>query len=217
MMAVGGGETQRSGERGGVGAYEAVAHATGVVVLARDGLGPQGAAFERVVCDVLRGYRLSMLRITSAAQAQGEGERAGAELLGLVHRVLAALDWLRDGGHLARQGVGLLGIELGAAAVLQAAAQRPGCAAAVVSGCGRPDGVAACLSQVQAATLLIAGAGEPDLVQANRLAMRTLTCPKRLEIVPGARPLRDEPAALDAAAHLAGTWFVKHLSPRRLQ
>jgi putative phosphoribosyl transferase len=77
---------------------------------------------------------------------------------------------------------------------------------------GRPDLVAAWLPHVQEPTLLIVGAAEAELVQVNRAAMRALTCSKRLEIVPAVGPLGDEPAALDAAAHLAGSWFVHHLS-----
>jgi len=37
--------------------------------------------------------------------------------------------------------------------------------------------------------------------------LRQLTCPARLEIIPGATHLFEEPGALDAVAHLARRWF----------
>ena len=40
--------------------------------------------------------------------------------------------------------------------------------------------------------------------------LRELRCEKRLEVVPQATHLFEEPGALDAVAHLAGHWFVDH-------
>jgi putative phosphoribosyl transferase len=40
-----------------------------------------------------------------------------------------------------------------------------------------------------------------------------LRCERRLEIVPGATHLFEEPGTLEAVATLAGRWFRKHLVP----
>ncbi len=48
----------------------------------------------------------------------------------------------------------------------------------------------------------------------NRAALHALHCEKRLEIVPGASHLFEEPGALDAVAHLAADWFIRHVSER---
>jgi hypothetical protein len=50
----------------------------------------------------------------------------------------------------------------------------------------------------------------------NRQAFTQLTCRKRLEIVPGATHLFEEPGTLETVARLAGDWFLQHLAaPRR--
>jgi hypothetical protein len=38
----------------------------------------------------------------------------------------------------------------------------------------------------------------------------------RLEVVPGASHLFQEPGALEAVAHLAGDWFTQHLEGKRI-
>jgi hypothetical protein len=42
--------------------------------------------------------------------------------------------------------------------------------------------------------------------------MTQMIAPVRLEIVPGATHLFEEPGALDDVARLARDWFVRHLS-----
>jgi putative phosphoribosyl transferase len=50
----------------------------------------------------------------------------------------------------------------------------------------------------------------------NRMALRQLRCNKRLEVVPDATHLFEEPGALRSVAQLAAAWFATHLghSPR---
>lgn len=47
----------------------------------------------------------------------------------------------------------------------------------------------------------------------NRKAMRQLGGETRLEIVPGASHLFEEPGTLEQVARLAGDWFTRHLTP----
>jgi putative phosphoribosyl transferase len=75
--------------------------------------------------------------------------------------------------------------------------------------------VAALLSRVQAATLLIAGDDDAEILAAHHRALRTLVCAKRLEILPGSGARFDDADATATAAHLAGQWFVDHLAPQR--
>jgi hypothetical protein len=46
----------------------------------------------------------------------------------------------------------------------------------------------------------------------NRQAMRLRRCALRLEIVPGATQLCEEPGALERVAELARDWFAQHLT-----
>jgi pimeloyl-ACP methyl ester carboxylesterase len=99
----------------------------------------------------------------------------------------------------------------GAAAALMAAAERPERVGTVVSRGGRPDLAAAALPRRQAPTLLIVGAADPVVLELNREALNALRAEKRLEVVPGASHLFEEPGALERVTGLARDWFVHHL------
>jgi pimeloyl-ACP methyl ester carboxylesterase len=94
-----------------------------------------------------------------------------------------------------------------------AAAQLPKEIAAVVSRGGRPDLAMAALPRVRAATLLVVGGDDTEVLGFNRVAFAYLECEKRLEVVPGATHLFEEPGTLEEVAALAGDWFVSHLCP----
>jgi pimeloyl-ACP methyl ester carboxylesterase len=65
---------------------------------------------------------------------------------------------------------------------------------------------------VGAPTLLIVGGLDDVVIGANRSAYRQLHVERRLEIIPGATHLFEEPGALEQVAKLAGDWFVRHLA-----
>jgi dienelactone hydrolase len=111
--------------------------------------------------------------------------------------------------------IGYFGASTGAAAALIAAAALPRLAGAVVSRGGRPDLASDALEYVQAATLLIVGGEDREVIELNRQAYARLVCEKRLEIIPGATHLFEEPGALEAVARLATAWFRHHLVDAR--
>lgn len=119
-------------------------------------------------------------------------------------RQLAAL-------HQASKSIGLFGASTGAAAALIAAAECPHEVQAVVSRGGRPDLAAEALSRVEAPTLFIVGGEDDACIPLNRSAYGRLHCAKRLEIVPGATHLFEEPGTLTKAADMAADWFVQYL------
>jgi len=59
--------------------------------------------------------------------------------------------------------------------------------------------------------LLIVGGWDSAVIQMNRDAMRQMRAEVKLEIVPGASHLFEEPGALDRVAALAGDWFTRYL------
>jgi putative phosphoribosyl transferase len=82
----------------------------------------------------------------------------------------------------------------------------------VVSRGGRPDLAShAALHKVKAPTLLIVGGDDTGVIELNEQAYAELGCEKRLEIVPGATHLFEEPGKLEAVARLAAEWFTRHL------
>jgi putative phosphoribosyl transferase len=130
----------------------------------------------------------------------------------LAERVISAIDWLGSDASLADLPVGCFGASTGAAAALIAAAERPRRVAAVVSRGGRPDLAGNALPRVKAPTLLIVGGRDIEVIQLNRQAQALLGGESRLEIVPGATHLFEEPGALEQVAALAQEWFLRYLT-----
>jgi len=132
----------------------------------------------------------------------------------LANRVIAITDWLAGNEATAGLGVGSFGASTGAAAALIGAAARPDRVKAVVSRGGRPDLAGDHLPRVNQPTLLVVGGNDDVVVDLNRQALQRLSGAARLEIVPGAGHLFEEPGALEQVAALARDWFVRHL-PRK--
>jgi dienelactone hydrolase len=134
----------------------------------------------------------------------------------LARRLVAVTDWISTRTDTRHMPIGYFGASTGAAAALIAAAELPQLVAAVVSRGGRPDLAARVLPTVQAPTLLIVGSLDVPVIAMNRRALDALTAEKKLEIVPGASHLFEEPGTLEIAAGLASEWFRRHLrAPRR--
>lgn len=130
----------------------------------------------------------------------------------LAERVVGATDWLKQQPDTSKLAIGYFGASTGAAAALVAAAERPNHVGAVVSRGGRPDLAGQALRRVKAPTLLIVGGRDVPVIGLNEDALAQLTAEKRLEIVPGATHLFEEPGALEEVARLARGWFQRHLS-----
>jgi dienelactone hydrolase len=129
----------------------------------------------------------------------------------LGRRVIAAADWAASEPSVRDLRIGYFGASTGGAAALIAAANRPDVSAAVVSRGGRPDlAEASVLRSVQAPTLLIVGGADEPVIVLNEEAMAQMHGDVRLEIVPGATHLFEEPGALEEVARLASDWFTQH-------
>jgi dienelactone hydrolase len=129
----------------------------------------------------------------------------------LAERLLAATDWLSTQPDTEDLTIAYFGASTGAAAALLAAAERPETVKAIVSRGGRPDMAGSALSRVRAPTLLIVGGEDKLVIDLNRGAFAELGCEKRLELVPGASHLFEEPGTLRQVAELARNWFEDRL------
>jgi putative phosphoribosyl transferase len=132
----------------------------------------------------------------------------------LAERLVAATRWLGKDPSTRSLRVGYFGASTGAAAALVAAATVPDQVSAVVSRGGRPDLAGEALPRVRAPTLLIVGSRDTQVLEMNRAAMARMQTVTRLEIVPGASHLFEEPGTLETVAHLARDWFLRYLSER---
>jgi putative phosphoribosyl transferase len=190
--------------------------ARGIVIFAHGSGSSRHSQRNRYVASVLQAKGLGTLlmdlltREEEALDSISGHLRFDIELLG--ERVIAATDWLLTLPEAHAKRVGYFGASTGAAAALVAAEARPGQVAAVVSRGGRPDLAADALPRVLAPTLLIVGGADPLLLPLNREALATLRVEAKIEMVPGATHLFEEPGALEAVAELAGRWFEKYLA-----
>lgn len=130
----------------------------------------------------------------------------------LATRLIQATRWLAGDSEVGSLRVGYFGASTGAAAALIAAAQLRHTICAVVSRGGRPDLSGNALTAVKAPTLLIVGGDDPVVLELNEKAFSMLQCEKKLEIVPGATHLFEEPGTLEQVATLASAWFEQHVA-----
>lgn len=129
----------------------------------------------------------------------------------LAGRLMSAKAWAEEDAATRELPVGYFGASTGSAAALWAAAERPAAVRAVVSRGGRPDLVDGRLEDVRAPTLLIVGGRDAEVLALNRGAAERLRCHHRIEVVPGATHLFEEPGALERVGHLAAAWFLRYL------
>ena len=107
--------------------------------------------------------------------------------------------------------IGFFGASTGAAAALMAAAELGRSVGAVVSRGGRPDLAGEALERVVSPVLLIVGGLDDVVIGLNEEASSKIRCENRIEVVPGATHLFEEPGTLEAVADLAAAWFKRYL------
>jgi dienelactone hydrolase len=164
------------------------------------------AGFSTLLFDLLTADEERVDQVTLAL-------RFDVDMLG--RRLVAVTDWISARADTRDLALGYFGASTGAAAALIAAAERPQVVGAVVSRGGRPDLAARALRNVQAPTLLIVGSLDVPVIAMNRHALDGLTAEKKLQIVPGASHLFEEPGTLEMVARLASEWFRRHLRASR--
>lgn len=204
------------------GALALPSRARGVVVFAHGSGSGRLSPRNRLVARALNEAGVATLLMDLlSGEEEAEDLRTGrlrfdVGLLG--ERVVAAIDWLAAEAvvgdlppGVGNAPLGCFGASTGAAAALIAAAQRPHRVRAVVSRGGRPDLAGDALRDVVAPTLLIVGGRDAQVLELNRRAQPALAGESRLEVLPGAGHLFEEPGALERVAALARDWFARYL------
>lgn len=181
---------------------------TGLVVFAHGSGSSRLSPRNRQVARQLEAAGLGTLLFDLLTEEEAAGRANVFDIPLLASRLVAAIRWVRDDPDLMALPLGLFGASTGAGAALVAAARIPEAVQAVVSRGGRPDLAGDWLSRVRAPTLLIVGGADAGVLELNRSALASLTCPKRLAVVPGATHLFEERGALETVAREAAGWFV---------
>jgi len=185
--------------------------AQGLVIFAHGSGSSRLSPRNRAVASALGQAGLATLLFDLLLEPEA-ADRAKVFDIGLLcERLVDAVDWAARQPALRGCGLGLFGASTGAAAALCAAAERPALVRAVVSRGGRPDLAGPALAQVRAPTRLIVGGDDQQVLTLNDQAFRRMNCVKRIDIVPGATHLFEEPGALERVTELARDWFVRYL------
>ena len=129
----------------------------------------------------------------------------------LVERLVYATNWAEQQKQTQDLRIGYFGSSTGGGAALVAAAELPNEVGAVVSRGGRPDLAGNALPKVKAPTLLVVGGEDHVVIDLNEQARAQMQCECKIDIVPGATHLFEEPGALEQVAKLASDWFLGHI------
>ena len=185
-------------------------NANGIVIFAHGSGSSRFSSRNRYVAQVLRDGGVGTLLIDlltaqeEAIDVRTRHLRFDIELL--AKRLVGAAEWLGP-----QKRIGYFGASTGGGAALVAAARIPDRIGAVVSRGGRPDLAGSALPRVKAPTLLIVGGDDGPVIGMNQEAYDQMTCERKMEIIPGATHLFEEPGALEEVARLAGDWFLRFL------
>ncbi|MFN4336117.1 MAG: dienelactone hydrolase family protein [Candidatus Nitrosocaldus sp.] len=170
----------------------------------------------RFVAGVLHNAGLSTLLLDLLTREEDEIDSISAryrfDIELLASRLIDAVRWL-EGEYGNDLRIGYFGSSTGAAAALIAYARYPDNVRAIVSRGGRVDLAANYIQSVKVPTLLIVGGYDTPVLRLNREAMHMFPrdCMVRLEVIPHATHLFEEPNALEQVAYKARDWFLEHL------
>jgi pimeloyl-ACP methyl ester carboxylesterase len=208
-----------AGEVSLIGDLDILPKSRGLILFAHGSGSSRRSPRNQAVADVLQNAGLSTLLFDLLTPEEELEEAYTRHLrfdIGLLSRRLALVtEEIADDYHLEAGEIGYFGASTGGAAALRAAAALGEKIGAVVSRGGRPDLAGDALRHVTAATLLIVGERDEDVLRLNESAYEQLQCEKGLAIVPHATHLFEERGALEEVARLAAEWFRKHLRTSR--
>lgn len=208
--------TFRIGPRKLEGLLRVPPRAVGLVIFAHGSGSSRFSPRNTYVAEHLEQAGLATLLFDLLTDTEAEDRGNVFDIALLSRRLVDAIDWARDDPEASEMPIGLFGSSTGAAAALVAAARRKATVAAVVSRGGRPDLAGTALPLVAAPTLLIVGGADHDVLDLNQSAARVMVCQHRLDVIPGATHLFEEPGALDQVVIRAADRFAQNLRRKAL-
>jgi dienelactone hydrolase len=184
----------------------------GLVIFAHGSGSTRRSPRNRAVASVLNGAMLGTLLFDLLTEQEGRRRELVFDIPLLAERLEGATRWAITQRNTRGLPVGYFGASTGAAAALRAAAALGETVRAVVSRGGRPDLAADRLPLLGAATLLLVGSRDTEVLALNRQASAILRSPHQLTVIDGADHLFTQPGALATVARLAAEWFEQHLA-----
>ncbi len=187
--------------------------AQGIVLFAHGSGSSRFSPRNNYVANILNDGGLATLLIDLLSKKEDEIYQTRFDIDLLSQRLSLVVEWLEKQTETKHLTIGLFGSSTGAAAALEVAAKLGKKIKAVVSRGGRPDLALPTLHKVLAATLIIVGGEDFGVIELNEQAFERLDCEKKLEIIPTATHLFEEPGCLEEVSKLARGWFKKYLLP----
>lgn len=184
----------------------------GIVLFAHGSGSGRHSPRNNFVAEILRQSRVATLLFDLLTEEEDLVYENRFDIELLTERLISATKWVRKQPGLKNLKLGYFGASTGAASALQAAARIGSDIRAVVSRGGRPDLAMDEINKVKSSTLLIVGENDPQVIELNQQAYEILNTTKKLEIIPGATHLFEEPGTLQKVAELASSWFKKYLA-----
>lgn len=130
----------------------------------------------------------------------------------LTRRLEAVTEWAKSQPNIKNLSVGYFGASTGSAAAINAAADLKNEIKAIVSRGGRPDlSLTEALESVSAPILLIVGGEDDDVLQLHSRILPLIRTKNKMEIIPGATHLFEEPGALEKVSEIAAEWFKEYM------
>ena len=193
------------------------ANASGIVLFAHGSGSSRHSPRNRFVAEQLQQAGLATLLIDLLTAEEEIADRPSGylrfDIQLLAQRLGYVTDWLKQNQSTHALKIGYFGASTGAGAALLTAADHPQDVVAIVSRGGRPDLAGDALLRVKAPTLLIVGGEDRQVIRLNETALAQMHGEKRLDIIPGATHLFEEPGTLEQVASLARLWFEHYLAP----
>lgn len=190
-------------------------HVKGIVIFAHGSgssrLSPRNQYIARVLQQSKQATLLFDLLTSTEEEIDTQTSQYRFDIDFLATRLVAATNWVRKNPTLNKLPIAYFGASTGGGAALVAAARLATVVKAVVSRGGRPDLAGESLAYVKAPTLLIVGGDDTQVIMLNKQAYSQLHTTKKMELIPGATHLFEEPGALETVARLADDWFKQYL------
>lgn len=186
--------------------------AMGLVIFSHGSGSSRHSSRNKYVAGKLQEAKMATLLfdLLTEEEDQDRANRFDIELL--TGRLIKAAQYVGQLNETHLLPIAYFGASTGAASALKAAARQGDKIKAVISRGGRPDMAIDEISQVTAPTLLIVGGEDYQVIQYNEQAYNELRSKRKLEIIPGAGHLFEEPGTLEEVARLAADWYKQHLA-----
>lgn len=187
-------------------------NAVGVVVFSHGSGSSRWSPRNKYVAEVLQknGMATLLFDLLSIEEDKIYENRFDIDLL--TDRLIEVTRWVERQEAVKNLPIGYFGASTGAASALRAASHFGHKIKAVVSRGGRPDMAITELDKLTSPTLLIVGGWDNVVIELNKKAYQKMSCIKKLEIIPNASHLFEEPGTLEEVAQISAHWFSTYFS-----